>query len=107
MKEPFIWLQTAEESGTAACGCKLTVDYDHENPMLFMCKMHSAAPDTTLHLCEVLEWAKGLRGRKDINPYSVPEIKAALIHLAALQGIPDYLDAVTEKGETNDALHRS
>lgn len=26
----------------------------------------------------IIEWAKGNRGRKDINPYAVPEVKTAL-----------------------------
>lgn len=58
--------------------------------------MMKSCLDTMTHLCEVLEWAKGNRGRKDINPYAVPEIKAALAHLADLQGIKDYLDAKTK-----------
>ncbi len=55
--------------------------------------------DIMFHLCEVLEWAKGQRGRKDGNPYLMPEIKAALKHLAQLQGISDWLDARTKKGK--------
>jgi len=47
-------------------------------------------------LKDLLEWAKGYRGRKDINPYCVPEVKAALKHLAEIQGIKDYLDAKTD-----------
>lgn len=47
-------------------------------------------------LCDLLEWAKGNRGRRDINPYGVPEVRAALEHLAKLQGITSYLDAVTK-----------
>jgi predicted membrane chloride channel (bestrophin family) len=58
--------------------------------------MKRANKATIRHLCEVLEWAKGQRGRKDINPYMVPEIKEALKHLADLQGIKDYLDAITD-----------
>ncbi len=52
---------------------------------------------TMWHLCEVLEWAKGNRGRQDINPYGVPEVKAALRHVAKLQGVADYLDARTAR----------
>lgn len=51
--------------------------------------------ETAKHLCNVLEWAKGNRGSKDMNPYGVPEIELALKHLAHLQGISDYLDADT------------
>jgi hypothetical protein len=60
-------------------------------------KKHVKRPtvETIFHLCEVLEWGKGNRGRKDCNPYSVPEVEAALRHLADLQGIKDWLDAKT------------
>jgi hypothetical protein len=47
------------------------------------------------HLCEVLEWGKGNRGRRDCNPYGVPEIEAALRFLGELQGV-DWLNAETE-----------
>lgn len=50
---------------------------------------------TEAHLAAVLEWAKGLRGDKRRNPYCVPEIKAALKHLAQIEGIDDYLDVDT------------
>ncbi len=51
---------------------------------------------TVFHLCEVLEWAKGNRGLKEgRNPYGIPEVEAALKHLANLQGIKDWLDART------------
>lgn len=57
-----------------------------------------ANKETIFHLCEVLEWAKGLRGNKDCNPYGVPEIRGALMHLAERQGMDkkDYLGAITE-----------
>ncbi len=51
--------------------------------------------ETIFHLCEVLEWAKGNRGRKDCNPYGVPEIEEALRHVATLQGTKTWLDART------------
>jgi len=57
-----------------------------------------AAPNLLDHLCEVLEWAKGLRGSKSCNPYAVPEVKAALQFLAKLQGAGDWLDAKTKGG---------
>jgi hypothetical protein len=60
-------------------------------------KMKRANKETIRQLCEVLEWAKGNRGRKDGNPYLIPEIKGALKHLANLQGINDYLDAETKR----------
>jgi len=47
-------------------------------------------------LCNLLEWAKGNKGSKHINPYTVPEIKAALQYLAEIQGVKDYLDAKTD-----------
>ena len=47
-------------------------------------------------LCELLEHCAGNRGRRDINPYTVPEVVAALSHLAELQGIKSYLDANTK-----------
>lgn len=59
--------------------------------------MKRANKETIKHLCEVLEWAKGMRGSKTGNPYLIPEVKAALKHLADLQGINDYLDANTEQ----------
>jgi hypothetical protein len=49
-------------------------------------------------LCDVLEWAKGMRGSKSGSPYGVPEIKAALVYLASKQGKKDWLDADTTKG---------
>jgi len=48
-------------------------------------------------LCDLLEWAKGNKGSKDINPYGVPEVKAALQHLADMQGIESYLDVKTKR----------
>ena len=50
---------------------------------------------TIIVLMDLLEWAKGNRGSKSINPYAVPEVKNALKHLADLQGIYGYLDAET------------
>ena len=47
---------------------------------------------TIYHLAQVLEWAMGNRGSKHGNPYAVPEIKAALQHIATLTGNNDYLD---------------
>ena len=58
--------------------------------------MKRANQKTIFHLMELLEWAKGNRGSKENNPYSIPEIKAALKHLAELQGITNYLDAKTD-----------
>jgi hypothetical protein len=51
--------------------------------------------DTASHLANVLEWAAGNRGSKSGNPYSIPEIKQALKHLAELTGRSDYLDVPT------------
>ena len=51
---------------------------------------------TVKALCDLLEWAKGNRGSKDGNPYMMPEVKAALKHLADLQGKTDYLDVKTD-----------
>ena len=58
--------------------------------------MKRANKTTIKVLCDLLEWSKGLRGSKDINPYGVPEVRAALEHLAELQGKKDYLDAETK-----------
>lgn len=58
--------------------------------------MKKANQETIKVLCDVLEWAKGNRGIKNGNPYGIPEIKAALKHLAELQGIKNYLDAKTD-----------
>lgn len=57
--------------------------------------MKRANAETITVLKDVLEWAKGNRGSKEGNPYLIPEVKAALNHLAKLQGINDYLDAKT------------
>ena len=46
-------------------------------------------------LQNILEWAKGNRGKRDINPYAVPEVKQGLCTLALIQGRTDYLDADT------------
>lgn len=48
-------------------------------------------------LCDLLEWAKGNRGRQDGNPYGVPEVRKALKALQRLRGLPakDFLDANT------------
>lgn len=51
--------------------------------------------ETVKVLMDLLEWAKGNRGSKSGNPYGIPEVKAALKHLAKMQGISDYLDAKT------------
>lgn len=52
---------------------------------------------TEEHLANVIEWGIGNRGTKSCNPYSIPEIKSALKHLAKLQGISDHLDVDTRK----------
>ena len=44
-------------------------------------------------LVNLLEWAKGNRGSKHMNPYGVPEVKLALTTLAELYERVDYLDA--------------
>lgn len=60
-------------------------------------KRFEKLPDKTVTvLCDLLEWAKGNRGAKSGNPYLIPEIKAALKHLARLQGIDDHLDVKTD-----------
>jgi len=47
-------------------------------------------------LCDVLEWAKGNRGRRDGNPYCVPEVIKALATLKIVTGYPgDFLDVDT------------
>jgi|WetSurSiteA1Bulk_404760.scaffolds.fasta_scaffold00038_72 hypothetical protein len=40
-------------------------------------------------MANLLEWAKGNRGPKDINPYMVPEVKQALELLSDLVGEDD------------------
>ena len=49
--QPDIWLQEAEESGSADCGCRLDAEYRGEedsgnngSPALFFCPLHAAAP---------------------------------------------------------------
>ena len=52
-------------------------------------------------LCDLLEWAKGNRGTKEGNPYGITEVRAALEHLADLQGRNSYLTAITNESETH------
>ena len=60
--------------------------------------MKRANKQTIKVLCDLLELLKGNRGTYQGNPYFIPEVKAALKHLADLQGIDpkDWLDAVTK-----------
>jgi len=58
MTEPYIWLQDDEPEGQADCGCILQAEYDGAdedlaagNPALFMCPLHTAAPEL-LAACE-------------------------------------------------------
>jgi len=50
-------------------------------------------------LANLLEWAKGERGSKDINPYCVPEVKEALKVLAEIYHLDpkDYLNVPTKE----------
>jgi hypothetical protein len=50
---------------------------------------------TLHHLIEVIELVKGNRGSKDGNPYMIPEVKAALKHLAEILNENSYLDIDT------------
>jgi len=43
-------------------------------------------------LVNLLEWAKGNRGSKHVNPYGVTEVKDALKTLTDIWGRTDYLD---------------
>lgn len=52
-------------------------------------------------LCNLLEWAKGLRGTKSGNPYMFKEVKDALKTISIIQGHDDYLDADTHLEATN------
>jgi hypothetical protein len=57
-----------------------------------------SAETTFRHLANVLQWAAGNRGSKHINPYTVPEVKAALKHMAVVLGYSGrggYLDVDT------------
>ena len=60
----------------------------------------AGSKDTVRVLMDLLEWAKGNRGSKSSNPYTIPEVKNALIHLAKLQGFKDpeknYFDVKTK-----------
>jgi len=55
----------------------------------------AGTPITLAHLAAVLEWAKGNRGSKHSNPYGVPEVEAALRHMASLLGMKEWLDVDT------------
>jgi len=50
---------------------------------------------TRAHLANVIEWAKGNRGKKDGNPWSVPEVRAALEHLAETGAAENWMDVNT------------
>jgi hypothetical protein len=53
----FISLQQDEDQGTAECGCKLVRrGQDEENPAVFLCPLHSAAPDMRAVLERVQEF---------------------------------------------------
>ena len=56
-------------------------------------------------LCNLLEWAIGNRGSKHMNPYGVPEVKAALKVLAKRQGRTDWMDANTKREDSDDSSH--
>lgn len=59
---------------------------------------YAASPDLETALMNLLEWAKGNRGNKRVNPYGVPEVKAALKVLARIQGVSDWMHADTKGG---------
>lgn len=62
-------------------------------------RLVAAGPRLRSVLANLLEWAKGQRGSKSINPYMVPEVKAALKLLAEMKGHRGklaYLEADTE-----------
>ena len=48
-------------------------------------------------LAALLEWSKGNRGRKDVNPYCIPEVNHALRVLVSIVGGCDYLDVDTRR----------
>lgn len=55
-------------------------------------RLIASAPDLYNALCDLLEWAKGNRGRKDNNPYCVPEVRKALEAVGKVQDLwPDQL----------------
>ena len=60
-------------------------------------RMYTAAPKLRAKLAGLLEWAKGKRGSKHGNPYSVPEFKAALQLLAELDGVEEWQNVDTAK----------
>lgn len=100
-----IWKEWRELTGCGQtcflCGSKIPIvcpllkfcmnSENHQKPLT----KERAMATTKAHLAAVLEWAKGYRGDKRGNPYCVPEIKAALKHLAEIEGIEDYLDVDT------------
>lgn len=51
--------------------------------------------EVQLTLMNLLDWAIGNRGNKEDNPYSVPEVKAALALLAKAQMRNGWQEAVT------------
>jgi hypothetical protein len=68
-----------------------------EGPWYRLNRLITVAPELDEALRDLLEWVKGNRGRKDVNPYLVPEVKAALKVLAQVDGIDDYLNVDTGK----------
>ncbi len=48
--------------------------------------------ETEKVMLDLLEWAKGNRGSKSMNPYLVPEVAAAMKHLAKRYGFKEWMD---------------
>ena len=67
------------------------IEFDHA-----ITDAREALEGTIKALANVLEYAKGNRGNMNGNPYCVPEIEAALKHLAKLEGREEWLDVDTK-----------
>ncbi len=83
--------------------CINCLERDQEKEFCTFCDQAEEVLILKRSLCNLLEWAKGNRGTKSINPYSVPEVRKGLEVIAIAQGrykedrkTPDYLNADTK-----------
>lgn len=74
----------------------LCPEYRSALRILLVATEERARGKAELCLMDLLEWAKGNRGTKQGNPYSIPEVESGLKALAKLQGRTDWFDAETK-----------
>ncbi len=91
--EPYIQLQPAEDKGAAACGCELIRCYDvcgdySDDPAMFLCPLHAAAPDLLAALRDLLQDVEeyGLRDHAGCAINDPPSEIAARAAIAKAEG---------------------